>query len=49
VLEDATEPAAGRRLVEFLADREGLLSDAGLVVGEGVPRANGDVPEGVDV
>lgn len=48
VNEEAENPDAGRRLVQFLADNPDLLVDAGLTVGERLPRASGAVPEVVD-
>lgn len=44
VIDDADEPAAGRRLVRFLVENPDLLADAGLTASEGVPSPNGDVP-----
>ncbi|WP_436344202.1 extracellular solute-binding protein [Natronorubrum sp. FCH18a] len=49
VTDDADEPDAGHRLVQFLVDRPDLLEDAGLTVGASVPRSSGAVPEAVDV
>lgn len=49
VNDDADEPDAGHRLVQFLVDRPDLLEDAGLTVGGSVPRPNGAVPEAIDV
>ncbi|WIV66291.1 extracellular solute-binding protein [Natrialbaceae archaeon AArc-T1-2] len=49
VHETADAPEAGRQLVEFLADNPGLLEDAGLTVGDALPRPTGDVPEAIDV
>ena len=43
----ADAPEAGRRLVRFLADNPDRLVAAGLTVGDGLPRANGDTPEAI--
>jgi molybdate/tungstate transport system substrate-binding protein len=47
VPEGADAPAKGRLLVRFLADEPALLTDAGLAVADGLPRAVGDPPEGL--
>lgn len=44
VLEDAAAPEAGRTLVSFLAERPDLLDEAGLTVGDALPRLRGDAP-----
>ncbi|WP_440764580.1 extracellular solute-binding protein [Natronorubrum sp. DTA7] len=49
VTDDADEPDAGHRLIQFLVDRPDLLEEAGLTVGASVPIPNGAVPEAVDV
>ncbi|MXR52654.1 extracellular solute-binding protein [Halovenus sp. WSH3] len=49
VYEDAASPAAGRDLVQFLADSGQLLVDAGLTVGDTLPTAHGTTPEGITV
>ena len=49
VCDDADAPAAGRRLVEFLADNPDRLRAAGLAVGDGLPRSAGDTPEAIDL
>lgn len=49
VHDEADKPDAGRRLVQFLVDNPDLLVDAGLTVGETIPRATGTPPEGVAV
>lgn len=46
---EADAPDLGRRLVRFLADNPDVLAEAGLTVGEYLPRTNGAVPEGVGV
>jgi molybdate/tungstate transport system substrate-binding protein len=45
----ADAPDAGRRLVQFLADNPDRLAAAGLTVGKGFPRTNGDTPEAIRV
>ena len=45
----ADAPEAGRELVQFLADRSDLLVDAGLTVGENLPRGRGVLPEAITV
>jgi molybdate/tungstate transport system substrate-binding protein len=47
VPEGADAPAKGRLLVRFLTDERALLTDAGLAVADGLPRAVGDPPEGL--
>jgi molybdate/tungstate transport system substrate-binding protein len=47
VCNDTDAPAAGRRLVNFLADNPDRLTAAGLSVGEGLPRTSGDTPEAI--
>nr|WP_315907610.1 extracellular solute-binding protein [Halapricum hydrolyticum] len=47
VLDRADAPAAGRRLVTFLAEHPELLETAGLAVPESLPRATGTPPEGI--
>ena len=49
VNDEASEPNAGHRLVQFLIDNPDLLADAGLTVGERLPRPFGDVPEEINV
>ncbi|WP_436933489.1 extracellular solute-binding protein [Halovenus marina] len=49
VKSNADNPAAGRRLVQFLVDNPGILDEAGLVVSDSLPRAHGTVPEAVDL
>ncbi|MWV41135.1 extracellular solute-binding protein [Natrialba sp. INN-245] len=49
VNDGADEPDAGHRLVQFLIDESDLLVDAGLTVGDSLPRPEGDVPEEIDV
>lgn len=49
VNENADEPEAGRRLIQFLVDNPGVLEDAGLTVGNNVPNPTGDIPEEIDV
>ncbi|MFU8867705.1 extracellular solute-binding protein [Natronococcus sp.] len=48
VLDEADAPDAGRDLVQFLADEPDLLVDAGLTVGDSLPRSEGDLPEAID-
>lgn len=43
----ADRPTAGRRFVEYLLAHPEHLRENGLVVGESLPQAHGDVPEGV--
>lgn len=45
----ADAPEAGRRLVEFLIDNPDRLAAAGLAVGDGLPRTNGDTPGAIRV
>ena len=45
----ADAPDTGRRLVQFLVDNPDRLTAAGLSVGEGLPRANGETPEAIRV
>ncbi|WP_331233986.1 extracellular solute-binding protein [Natronorarus salvus] len=45
----ADDPEAGLDLVRFLVDEPDLLVDAGLTVGETIPRAEGDLPEAIEV
>lgn len=47
VLEDAANPGAGRRLVQFLLDNPAVLVEAGLTVGDRLPVPSGSVPEAV--
>ncbi|WP_293031519.1 extracellular solute-binding protein [Natronococcus sp.] len=49
VTDEADEPDAARDLVQFLADESDLLADAGLTVGDSLPRSEGDLPEGIDL
>ena len=49
VLDDADDPEAGYRLVQFLADESDPLLEAGLTVGDRLPRVEGTIPEGLDV
>lgn len=49
VVEEADAPAAGHRLVQFLATHPDLLVEAGLVVPDGSPRASGAPPKGVSI
>jgi len=46
---DATNPTAGRQLVQFLLDNPDRLTDTGLSVGSQLPRAHGSPPEGLTV
>jgi molybdate/tungstate transport system substrate-binding protein len=45
----ATNPEAGRRLVQFLVDNPGLLVDAGLTVPGVLPQRAGRLPEAVSL
>jgi molybdate/tungstate transport system substrate-binding protein len=49
VNDESDEPDAGYQLVRFLVENSELLDDAGLTVGDSVPRAEGAVPEEIDV
>jgi molybdate/tungstate transport system substrate-binding protein len=49
VKDDADNPDAGHRFVQFLADNPGLLDEAGLTVTADLPRGHGDLPGAVDV
>lgn len=49
VLADADRPDAGHRFVQYLLDNPGLLADAGLSVGEALPRVSGDPPGAIEV
>jgi molybdate/tungstate transport system substrate-binding protein len=48
VRDGADAPAAGRRLVEFLANNPDRLTAAGLSVADPLPRAVGAAPEAID-
>ncbi|MDG5817867.1 extracellular solute-binding protein [Natronococcus sp. A-GB7] len=48
VNDEADEPDAGRDLVQFLADESDPLVEAGLTVGDSLPRPEGDLPEAID-
>lgn len=49
VNDEADNPDAGHELVQFLVDEPDLLVDAGLTVGDSLPRPTGDVPEEITV
>lgn len=49
VNDDADKPNAGLQFVQFLIDNPGLLEEAGLTVGNNLPRAEGSVPEEISV
>lgn len=49
VTDFATNPDAGRKLVQFLVDNPGLLDDAGLTVPEALPQRVGQLPEALSV
>ncbi|WP_076610387.1 extracellular solute-binding protein [Natronorubrum thiooxidans] len=49
VNDEADDPDAGHQLVQFLIDNPDLLVDAGLTVGERLPRPAGELPEAIDV
>ncbi|WP_394740735.1 extracellular solute-binding protein [Natronococcus roseus] len=49
VNDEADDPDAGHDLVQFLADESDLLVEAGLTVGDSLPRPEGDLPEAIDV
>ena len=44
VNDEADNPVDGRRLVQFLADNPDVLQEAGLTVGQSLPRSHGAVP-----
>ena len=47
VNEGADHPDAGLELIQFLIDHPHILVDAGLTVGESLPRGFGEVPDGI--
>ncbi|WP_408958794.1 extracellular solute-binding protein [Natrinema sp. 74] len=47
VLTDARNPGAGREFVSFLLERDDLLANHGLRVGDSMPRFHGDPPEAI--
>lgn len=49
VNDDADEPDAGLQLVQFLIDNPDLLEEAGLTVGDSIPRPEGSVPDEVEI
>ena len=49
VNDEADDPEAGFELVQFLVDEPDLLVEAGLTVGDEIPRPEGSVPEELDV
>ena len=49
VLDDADAPNAAHQFVDFLVESPALLEDAGLTVGDGIPRSVGDLPEGLEL
>ncbi|WP_138004555.1 extracellular solute-binding protein [Halalkalirubrum salinum] len=49
VNQEADNPDAGRELVQFLLDESALLVDAGLTVGDNLPRPEGDVPAEISI
>ncbi len=49
VNDGADSPDAGHELVQFLADTPELLAEAGLTVGNSLPRPTGAVPEVVEL
>lgn len=49
VNDEADNPDAGHELVQFLIDESDLLVDAGLTVGDSLPRSEGDVPDEITV
>ena len=49
VNDGADDPDAGHELVQFLVDEPDLLADAGLTVGDPLPRPDGAVPEAITV
>jgi molybdate/tungstate transport system substrate-binding protein len=49
VNEEADEPGAGHQLVQFLVDTPDVLEEAGLTIGDSIPRGEGSVPEEIDV
>ncbi|MEF8786161.1 MAG: extracellular solute-binding protein [Haloarculaceae archaeon] len=49
IKDNADNPSAGTKLVQFLIDNPDVLTDAGLTVSESLPRTHGSVPEDIDV
>ncbi|SFB67352.1 tungstate/molybdate binding protein [Halobiforma haloterrestris] len=49
VNDEADEPDAGHRLIQFLIDNPELLVEAGLTVGDRLPRPAGNVPERIEL
>ena len=49
VNDEAAEADAGHQLVQFLVDNPDVLLDAGLTVGENLPRGTGAVPEVIEI
>ncbi len=49
VRKGADAPTAGRQLVQFCIDNPDMLRDAGLTVSESMPRANGAVPDTIQL
>jgi molybdate/tungstate transport system substrate-binding protein len=49
VNEAADSPAAGRKLVSFVAENPEILDEAGLTTRSSLPRTHGSVPEAIDV
>ena len=47
VPDEATDPDAGTRFIEFMLEHPDLLTDSGLVVKDSFPVEHGDVPAGV--
>lgn len=49
VNDEAAEAEAGHQLVQFLVDNPDILLDAGLTVGESLPRGTETVPEVIEI
>ena len=49
VNERADHPDAGQQLIQFLIEHPDILVDAGLTVGESLPRGFGEVPEEITI
>ncbi len=49
VNDEADNPDAGHELIQFLIDESDLLVNAGLTVGDNLPRSEGTVPEEISI
>ena len=49
VNERADHPDAGQQLIQFLIDHPDILVDAGLTVGESLPKGFGEIPEEITI